>query len=255
MSKIIYLDSVIAKEQNHINYTDEFTKLLINYLNSINKKFIIYLINYLFNKTISITNTLNFDLNNRLTNSTDINLHQNNLSIDFSIKKEPNIKYSLQVQKDLLEPFTITLLRYLKTENKNSNKDIIVNIPDARIVKFNNIKLTSDFYNYVIQMFNHTFTYKLPIFKCYEKDINYIKENSLFILIPFSIFFLQEDMMKLRKTNIEKSNLKEKILKITIDNSTYFNELYEQKIITTKDYNVFISFISELSTYLQDRFV
>jgi len=255
LSKIIFLDSVVAKEQSRINYTEEFTKLITNFLNSINKKFIIYLINYLFNNKLSITNELNFELNNNLTNSTDIDLHQNNLSITFSVKNEPNIKYSLQIQKDLLEPFTITLLRYLNIEPKNLTKDIVVNIPDARIVKFNTIKLTTDSYNYVIQMFNHTFTYKLPIFKFYKKDYEYIEENNLFILIPFIVFSLQEDMLKLRKTNIEKSNVKEKMLKLTLDNTKYISELYSRKVISFKDYSIFSNFINKLSTYLQNRFI
>ncbi len=255
MSKIIYLDSVTAKEQTYRNYTEEFTDILVNFFNSINKKFIIYLINYLFSNTIKTTSELNFELNNEFINSTDINLDKNNFSINFSIKNELNAKYSFQIQNDLHKPFTITLLRYLKKKPSNFKKDIIINIPDARIIKFNNINLTTNVYNYIIQMFNHTLTYKIPILKYYEKEQSYIEYNKLFILIPFNIFTLQEEMIKIRKSTPEKTRIKTNILKTSLENSNYINDLYSRKIITFDDYTILNNFIKDLSIYLQNRFI
>lgn len=245
LSKVIYLYN-----QDHLSAKDKVYSIILNFFKSIGTNLIIHFFNYFFDDSMDTNDCVDI-------NSIKITKDKNSyIPIDYS---HPSISFlingkflfSIEILNNVKNNFTLYLLKY--NIKNNSEHSYNVNLPEVRILEFENKYTSLDKYDYVINIYNHTLSYEIPVFKFFNYNFDFLKDNKLYILCPFSLFTIYNKITNISKIGFNPSNLKNEVLSLSRNTYKNLKNIYTcSNSLNKNDYLVIKNTIGEIVDYYLD---
>lgn len=241
MSKVIYLYN-----QNNSCTDDNIYEIILNFFKSVSTNLIIIFFNYFFNDSLNTNDSIHI-------NNETLNKNRNSyIPLDYSLpyvnfQINNDLIYSIGILNKPKNNFSLHLLKYNKN---NCKEDYFINLPQAKILEFEDNLYTKDKLNYTVKLYNHTLSYEVPILKFSNLTSNFIKDNNLYILFPFTLFNIYHKIIHNSKIGSNTENLRKDI--ITFNERTYkdikkLNQ--DNNSLSKKDYGIIKDTIGEIIDY------
>lgn len=239
MSKVIYL-----YDQNNSVSKDKIYEILLNFFKSISTNLIIIFFNYFFNDSLSTNDSI--EINSKTLNINNyIPLDYSLSSINFTINNET--LYSLEIDSSAKNNFSLHLLKYKKI---NKDENYFINLPETKILELENNTSTPEKYSYKVKLYNHLLSYDVPIYKLHNINLDFIKDNNLYILFPFSLFNSYNKITNSSKIGSNTENLQKEVLKLSEISYKNIRKLNAyNSSFTKKDYCILKDTIGEIIDY------
>lgn len=239
MSKIIYL-----YDQNNSASNDKIYDILLNFFKSISTNLIIIFLNYFFNDSLNTNDSIK--INSKALNKNNyIPLNYSLSSINFTINNET--VYSLEIDSSNKNNFSLYLLKYKKI---NEGENYFINLPETKIIELENNISTPEKYSYKVKLYNHILSYDVPVYKLSNINLDFIKENNLYILFPLTLFNSYNKITNSSKIGSNTENLRKEILKLSENSYKNIRKLNAySKSFTKKDYCILKDTIGEIIDY------
>ncbi|MBE6047326.1 MAG: hypothetical protein E7213_02780 [Clostridium sp.] len=240
MNKIIYLYN-----QNNVSSQDKLYDIILSFFKSIETTLVIIFLNYFFNDSLNTNDTIEINEKN-LSKNNYIPLDYSLSSISFTVNDE--YIYSIEIQDKAKNNFSFHLLKYKKIPEE---ANYFINLPESKIIEFEDNIYTSDKFRYNVKLYNHTLSYDIPVYKFFKKDLDFIKSNNLYILFPFiSLFSDYSKIINASKIGSKNETFKNEILKIGANAYKDIKKIASYSdVFTKRDYCIIKDTIAEIIDY------